>query len=309
MSAALEPSSQRAYKKAFSNFNSFQVAVLGYNSPQFPASVTDLTLYIAHLFEQRLSPATITSEISKLGYYHKLAGLADPSSVFAIKKMLVGARKLNPSLDLRLPITVAILHKLINALKFTTNSAYNRGLFQAMYLTAFHGFLRIGEITVRANNLSPAIFLDQVRFFQDKESRPAVEIKIINFKHNTKKEPFFIIIGSQHDALCGVSALQQYIQLRGHKSGPLFCSENNSAIHRDTFNKQLRTDLQFCKLDSSKYKGHSFRIGAASLAAANNISDAQIRLLGRWKSDAFKKYIRTPSVWSISATSPSTNSN
>ena len=38
----------------------------------------------------------------------------------------------------------------------------------------------------------------------------------------------------------------------------------------------------------SSYKSHSFRIGAASLAAENGMSDAQIRGLSSWKSDGFK---------------------
>ena len=49
---------------------------------------------------------------------------------------------------------------------------------------------------------------------------------------------------------------------------------------------------------SDRYKGHSFRIGAASPAAECGYSETQIRLLGRWKSDAFKKYIRLPSLQS-----------
>ena len=57
--------------------------------------------------------------------------------------------------------------------------------------------------------------------------------------------------------------------------------------------------LKFCGLDTSRYKGHSFRIGAASHAADKGFSDAQIRTLGRWKSDAFHLYIR--SEW-LSAT-------
>ena len=43
--------------------------------------------------------------------------------------------------------------------------------------------------------------------------------------------------------------------------------------------------LAFCDLDCFSYKSLSSRIGAASLAAENGLSDAQIRGLGRWKYD------------------------
>lgn len=36
-----------------------------------------------------------------------------------------------------------------------------------------------------------------------------------------------------------------------------------------------------------------FCIGGACHAADNGFSDAQIRALGRWKSDAFKVYLRS----------------
>jgi RES domain-containing protein len=39
--------------------------------------------------------------------------------------------------------------------------------------------------------------------------------------------------------------------------------------------------------------GHSFRIGAASFAAEKSLSDAQVRFMGRWNSNAFRKYIRS----------------
>ena len=51
------------------------------------------------------------------------------------------------------------------------------------------------------------------------------------------------------------------------------------------WSRQLFTDFlvlifQTCGLNPAQYKGHSFRIGAATLAAESGFSDAQIRLLG-----------------------------
>ena len=54
--------------------------------------------------------------------------------------------------------------------------------------------------------------------------------------------------------------------------------------------------VQLCGLGPSRYKGHSFRIGAASHAADRGWSDAQICALGRWKPNALQKYIRVPSL-------------
>ena len=54
--------------------------------------------------------------------------------------------------------------------------------------------------------------------------------------------------------------------------------------------------LTFCGLDNSHYKPHSFRIGAASFPADQGFTDAQIRGLGRWKSDAFKVYLHSSSL-------------
>ena len=126
----------------------------------------------------------------------------------------------------------------------------------------------------------------------------AAKLVISDYKHNTTGRPFSIIIHRESTVhFCPVEFLLRWYRMRGSNSGPLFCLADGSAVKREVFTRQLKGALAFCDLDCSSYKSHSFRIGAASLAAENGMSDAQIRGLGRWKSDAFKLYIRSPTVW------------
>ena len=56
--------------------------------------------------------------------------------------------------------------------------------------------------------------------------------------------------------------------------------------------------LHICTIISMPHQWyrHTCQLWAASHAADQGMSDAQIRALGRWKSNAFQKYIRIPSL-------------
>jgi hypothetical protein len=80
--------------------------------------------------------------------------------------------------------------------------------------------------------------------------------------------------------------------MRGSTEGPLFNFLDKTCVSRSFFSEKLRQCLVFCGYDTKVYKGHSFRIGAASMAAIKGMSESLIQEMGRWKSSAFKKYIR-----------------
>ena len=51
----------------------------------------------------------------------------------------------------------------------------------------------------------------------------------------------------------------------------------------------MREALRQAGVDASKFAGHSFRRGAATTALEKVISDATIKMLGRWRSEAYTR--------------------
>ena len=52
------------------------------------------------------------------------------------------------------------------------------------------------------------------------------------------------------------------------------------------------TCLRRCFPGARNINTHSFRIGGASAAASAGIPDSQTQILGRWSSDAYRRYLR-----------------
>lgn len=228
--------------------------------------------------------------MSALGYCHKLAGFSDPTKTFFIMQMLKGYGKIGFRLDSRLPITLPILHRILaSAVQISVNQ-YSICQFQAMCLLAFFAFLRVGEIT--SSKSGHNIQINQVtKLVNEKQQVMALKVTFYNFKHNYNERPFSMVI-SRQKTFCPVQIMLDYLHLRRHRPGPLFMTMDGCPMSRAVFTEKLSQSIKFCGLDPSRYKGHSFRIGAASHAADRGMSDAQIRTLGRWKSNAFLKYIR-----------------
>ena len=232
--------------------------------------------------------------MSALGYYHKLAGFSDPSKTFYVVQMLKGYGKIGGRLDSRLPITLPILHQLVGMAAHLNDSQYHIFQFRAMCSLAFYAFLRVGELT--ASNAGHTIQLHQITKLMSRSNKvEAIKVTFVNYKHSYNQAPFSLVISRQHTC-CPVHAILSYIELRGNSSGPLFQALDGSPITRSVFTSRLAIILRLCGLDPSRYKGHSFRIGAASHAAEQGMSDAQIRAMGRWKSNAFLKYVRIQSI-------------
>ena len=116
----------------------------------------------------------------------------------------------------------------------------------------------------------------------------------------SKKDPFHtginVFVGRTGCLLCPVAAVLSYMTRRGAATGPLFQFSNGKPLMRQHFVMEVKEALERLGIDSSQYFGHTFRSGAATTAVQRGAGDATIQMLGRWKSDAYRAYIKTPRV-------------
>lgn len=262
-----------------------------------PVAVNALSLFVSHMFHDSFAPSTIATYLSAIGYVHKVLGFQDPSQSFLVQQLVHGAQRLRPKFDTRLPITVNILNRLLDAVPVIVLDSYEVKLVQAIFVFAFSVFARVGELVVVKGGCSKHVLqlndLD-LEFASGKIHKISVNFK--SFKHHYSGASKIISFSHGDTKLSALHLMLDYLQHRHKQSGQLFCLSEGQIFYRSYFDTILHRCLAKCGLDSSMYKGHSFRIGAASLAAEKGLSDSQIRLLGRWNSNAFKKYIRVPII-------------
>ncbi|CAC5419423.1 unnamed protein product [Mytilus coruscus] len=79
-------------------------------------------------------------------------------------------------------------------------------------------------------------------------------------------------------------------------SDPLFISQNSLALERNYFINCIKQVLSICGFNPDHYNGHSLRIGAATTAGKAHIEDHLVKILGRWSSDSYCRYIRVSST-------------
>ena len=251
----------------------------------FPADSLTLSLFIIHLHQRNYAPNTIRTFVSAVAYYHKLHQYSDPSDSFIVSKTLKGLYKLRPSVDVRQPITRSMLHQLYDILPQVSANGYDTILFRAMFLFAFYALARISEIT-ECRSTHNIIYSDlQVL---SKPSRIIVTFR--TFKHSVVKQSVSIYCHHPHQ-FCPVHNMLGYLGVRPN-ANHLFVTCKGTPVPRLLFTYILKQCILHARLDPKLYTSHSFRIGGATYSAEKGLSALAIQRLGRWRSNAFMKYLR-----------------
>ena len=86
--------------------------------------------------------------------------------------------------------------------------------------------------------------------------------------------------------------LVQYLAIRGITLGQLFLLPNNQSLTGASFRSALKKKaFQELNMDHCQFNTHSFRNGAATSAKYAGVSDSHLKAFGRWRSDAYLKYV------------------
>ena len=260
-----------------------------------------LCSFAAFLADQGLAPQTGKSYLSAVRNLQISMGFPDPreqSSLPILKRVQAGisrARMLKGSpLRIHLPITANIMEQIYQTLKASAHP--DKVVLWAISASAFFGFFRLRELLPESpTSFNQATNLAWGDVAVDNHSTP----RMVQFHVKVSKCDQFgagsdVVIGRTGNDLCPVTALLRYIEVRGNLPGPFFLDTSHHTIAKPYFIAQIREILTSIGLPQHHFAGHSFRIGAATTAAAAGVEDSMKQSLGRWNSAAFLQYIRTP---------------
>lgn len=300
LAKGISPATTTAYHSGLRRYTHF---CQQFQCNLFPLDETTLCRFITHLYEAHLTVSTIRLYLSALRFHQIIRGGADPSlsSFSRLHYVLRGISRSTPKYTRprRLPITLPILHILYQM--WSVTPGFDHTMWWAACCLGFFAFLRCGEFTDSPTQPSQITAADIAI-----DSRANPRHMAVTLRHS-KTDPFgagiTLHLGRSGTNICPISAILAYLTIRPAHPGSLFLHSNGQPLTRANLISAVREALQGAGLDVTRYSGHSFRIGAATAAAAVGLPDSLIQTLGRWKSQAFLSYIQTPEQQLLSVTS------
>ena len=284
MHTSIASNSRSTYEAAARTYSTFchqtQVSL-------FPLSEQKLISFVCSL-ARRLSYQSIKTYLSGLrfhaismGYYPKI------SEMHQLYYVLRGIRRhqgLNTRSQRKSPMSISHISVLFRRSSFLLNS-FDACMVQAVSSIAFFGMLRVSEYTspgVNTYNASVNLTVDDAHI-----ANGVLSLTIKASKTDPFRIGVVIRFASIPSPFCPVALCCSYLRLRGRAPGPLFIFSDGSFLTRSRLSVFIQSVFP-----SSNLNTHSFRIGGASAAASAGIPDSSIQVLGRWRSDAFLRYLR-----------------
>ncbi len=267
-------------------------------SKPFPAT-EHLLCYFAVYLADTVKYDTIRCYFAGLKNQHLLMGYRLQISEFEqLQYVLRGIKRSQSySTRTRLPITPKHLEMFYDLLQPESSTNFDNVMLWAAICLAYFGFLRVSEFTSDqqshpGTHLSPG----DIKFVPSFEEP---QYGIVYLK-KSKTDPYgngtSVTVTRSNSKICAVKALQLYLARRKFNEGPMFFFMSGEFLTPQKFTKEIRSLLSKSGQEPNDYASHSFRIGAATAAANANLPEWLIKMMGRWTSDCYQRYIKKPTT-------------
>ncbi|XP_075063935.1 uncharacterized protein LOC142151813 [Mixophyes fleayi] len=286
---AVAPSTLRTYQASWRRWSLFSG-----QKDQSEAGQRDAMLaFMWESYSKGESRASMAATLAGISFMARLRGYTDVTKGFIISKALKRWARARPSqADARLPITDIILDQLIGTLGGIAVDEYEKTLFSAAFSMAFFGAFRVSELVAKSRgHQESGLQAEHVSL-----GGGIVSCKIIRSKTDQSGRGAWVQLNRQPNSnICPVNLVSRFMNVRP-QARLFLCHHNGMPMTKYQFSAIMKKSLRSLDLDSSMYGTHSFRIGAATSAALAGSSTETIKALGRWKSTAYKSYVRIDNV-------------
>jgi integrase len=288
IAAATSHNTRKAYR---SDIRHFEQA-----GGKLPATPEAIVVYL-QTFATVLNSRTLRRRIIALKHWHTYQGFTDPTLHPLINKTMTGITRTHGKPKDKAPaLTPEELQRIVEALRINTSLTALRD--SALLQIGFFGALRRNEIV--------NIHYEHITWKEE-----GIEILLPSSKTDQIHEGQYCAIPYGNDLLCPVTALKNWFDRAGIKSGAIFRRIKydkligTSALTPLSVNHIIKQRaLQANITNAHEISPHSMRRGLATTAARMGTSLQTIMRAGRWKqTNTVMEYIEASERFSDNAAS------
>lgn len=248
-----------------------------------------LVLNFVDLFMRKgYSYAHVHKTLSGISFFLKLLGCASCFSYFSVRQALKGFRKVTFRVDNRAPLSISLLRRLGFATCQVCFSPFEALLFRVAFSVCFFGAFRVSELFSKNRTCESSLKAEDVSV---KDGIASVFL-CYSKTDQLGKGRTVLLHKTILEEICPVSLISKYLLVRPKNAVSFFIHIDGSPLTVYQFNGVLKKCMVFLDLPNIRITSHSFRIGAATEAFRMGFSSDDIKALGGWSSNCFKRYIR-----------------
>lgn len=261
-----------------------------------------------------LKSRSMSTYLSGVRAIHIASGYKDPFLRDPLVKLILKGQdnwdKLQDRLSGKLgklPVTKDIMMLIKKNLIKAKWSNIEKRLLWAIFTIAWSGSFRIHELCSRRKeeyDSQTTLLWRDITFSEIKlagETIQSVGVHVKSPKVDTIGAGDCIQVFQLNNFMCPAKAMEKYREeskLKEEPEMPVFRSADGMCMSGAELNKKLAilTSEMSNLVPGGTIKCHSFRSGVPSEMAKRGESTESIQAVGRWKSDAYKAYVKVPLV-------------